>query len=344
MASASLSGFSMTGWHANSFRPQLPLPPVVYPPCCPKPPTLRYFLQSKILALAFLILAIATFVEFITAFLPFWFLLHFNKQDSTFGTEGERQLTQNLGALFYTDDDYISLLFLEKMSNRQVVPMLFKVSQVMEILSVATVACTCAGAGILACRKFSSVTGILFLAALSTVGAVGQILMAVFAGLSLLFSANDICETTQQGCSYKENQIWRNLPFKEQHRRVNPHTTPKMEANWGLYIAIIGAALAVVGCVLLWLEGLQVCKTVTGIRYKQLREKRDVHEFEKHPTDFIYSPPRGGRPAAGPMYGGPSPMSYHTNPRHTYLPPRSMSEGSSYSERGPPYVSKEIDL
>lgn len=122
MASASLSGFSMAGWTTSSFRPQLDLPPVIYPPCFGKGPTFRYFLQSKIMALAFLILGIASFVSFVCAFLPYWFLLKFNIADSTFGSEGLRQLTSDSGIMFYTDDDYISLVFLEKMSNRHVVP------------------------------------------------------------------------------------------------------------------------------------------------------------------------------------------------------------------------------
>lgn len=122
MASASLSGFSMTGWNVNSFRPQLTLPPVTYPPCCGKGLTCSYFMQSKIMVLAFLILGISFFVCFICAFLPYWFILDFSIADSTFGSEGLRQLTADLGILFYTDDDYISLVFLEKMTNRQVVP------------------------------------------------------------------------------------------------------------------------------------------------------------------------------------------------------------------------------
>ncbi|KAK7489176.1 hypothetical protein BaRGS_00019554 [Batillaria attramentaria] len=125
MASASLAGFSMTGWNANSFRPQLPLPPVTYPPCFGKGLTFRYFMQSKIMALAFLILGIAFLVAFICAFLPFWFIMKFNIRDSTFGTEGLRQLTKDMGVFFFTDDQYVSMLFLEKMTNRVVVPCKF---------------------------------------------------------------------------------------------------------------------------------------------------------------------------------------------------------------------------
>ena len=79
-------------------------------------------MQSKLLALACLILLIAFMVTFICAFLPYWFIFKFNKFDSTFGSEGLRQLNADAGIFFYTDDDYVSLLFLEKISNRQVVP------------------------------------------------------------------------------------------------------------------------------------------------------------------------------------------------------------------------------
>lgn len=40
----------------------------------------------------------------------------------------------------------------------------------MEVLSVAVVACSFVGAGILAFRKYSSITGALFLAAMGTIG------------------------------------------------------------------------------------------------------------------------------------------------------------------------------
>lgn len=338
MASASLSGFSMTGWNAQSFRPQLPLAPVVYPPCCGKGLTFRYFLQSKILALAFLILSIAAVVAFGCAFLPYWFILRFNILDSTFGSEGIRTLSKDLGIFFYTEDDYVSLLFLEKISNRQVVPPLFKKAQVYEVLSMAALYCTCIGAGILAFRKYASVTGVLFLAALGTLMALGQLLMVVFAVMSLTSSANDVCELTQVGCSYGDNQVWRNLPFKEQFRRINQHTTPKMEANWAFYIACIGAGLAVAGCVLLWLEGMMVCRSVGDIRYQQLRQKRDVYENERDPTDYIYSPPSRAQP---PMYGIQPGVSY-APPRHTYRPPPSMSGASTQSESMS--MSREVNL
>lgn len=122
MASASLSGFSMSGGWTGSFRPQLPLPPITYPPCFGKGCTLRYFMHSKFLALSFIILGIAFLVVFICAFLPYWFILKFNRFDSTFGTEGFRQLQSDVGVFFYDEQDYASLLFLEKMSNRLVVP------------------------------------------------------------------------------------------------------------------------------------------------------------------------------------------------------------------------------
>ena len=100
-----------------------------------------------------------------------------------------------------------------------------------------------------------------------------------------------------------------------------------MEANWGLYIAIIGAVLAVVGCVLLWIEGLMICRTVGTIRYQQLRQKRDMHENDRHPNDYIYSPPAGLR----------------APPRQTYRPPPSMS-GSSVQSGGVVFSPREIDL
>ena len=112
----------MTGWNRESFRPQLPLPPVTYPPYFGKGLTFNHFMKSRILALAVLILGIAMFVCFVCMFLPFWFTLKFNVADSTFGSEGLRQLQADTGIIFYTDDDYVSLLFLEKMTNRMVVP------------------------------------------------------------------------------------------------------------------------------------------------------------------------------------------------------------------------------
>ena len=123
-----------------------------------------------------------------------------------------------------------------------------------------------------------------------------------------------------------------------------------MEANWALYIACIGAVLAIAGCVLLWLEGMMICRTVGNIRYQQLRQKRDIYENERDPTDFIYSPPARSRPG---MYGGPVGVTYgpaggsYAPPRTTYRPPPSVSGVSteqSESAYTPREVSREIDL
>ena len=58
------------------------------------------------------------------------------------------------------------------------------------------------------------------------IAALGQILMVAFSMICLLSSANDPCEPAQSGCTYTDNLPWRNLPFKEQYRRLNQHTTP----------------------------------------------------------------------------------------------------------------------
>lgn len=114
----------------------------------------------------------------------------------------------------------------------------------------------------------------------------------------------------------------------------------QMAANWGLYIAIIGAVLAVAGCVLLWIEGLMVCKTVGKIRYQQLRQKRDLYEHERDPNDFIYSP--SARSGAPPVVGYPGGPILHGAPRQTYRPPPSVSGSSMHS--GSAYISREVDL
>ena len=73
---------------------------------------------------------------------------------------------------------------------------LFKLAQVMEALSVAAVFSSFAGATILAFRKYSSVTGALFLAGLSTLaGGVtwkpGQINVFTSPGIFIVISACD---------------------------------------------------------------------------------------------------------------------------------------------------------
>ena len=122
MASASLAGFSMTGWTANSFRPQLPLPPIVYPRYFGKGFNFNYFLQSKFMALSFLFFGISFIIEFICMLLPFWFILHFTVAESTFGSKSLQQLSADVGIFNYYNGDYNSLLFLERVSNIQTVP------------------------------------------------------------------------------------------------------------------------------------------------------------------------------------------------------------------------------
>lgn len=348
MASASLSGFSMTGWNATSFRPQLPLPPVTYPNCFGKGLTLRYFMQSKILALAFLILGISFVAAFACAFLPFWMTMDFNILDSTFGAEGLRQLTKDMGIFFFTKDQYANVLFLEKSTNRVAVPWTFKIAQVTEIISLCALFCSFGGSGILAFKKYGSLTGSLFLAALSTLAALGQVAMIVLSFITVGLSQNAVCERNVMGCRYKENLIWRNLPINDQRYRISQHTTPLCQPNWALYIAAIGAALSVVGCILMWIESAKVCKTVNGIRYRQLREKRDVHENERSPTDFIISPQPRGRPP--PMRNAPPSYGYNPEPNYQRGPPMYRGPGSApsvsemSSQSGSAFVSREIDL
>ncbi|XP_025089527.1 uncharacterized protein LOC112561329 [Pomacea canaliculata] len=131
----------------------------------------------------------------------------------------------------------------------------------------------------------------MFLAALAVISALGQILMVIFSILTIVLSNNAVCESGDNACTYRDNLVWRNLPFFQDYVRFNQHTTPQIEANWSFYIAIIGAALSVASAVLLWIEGLKVCNTIGDIRYRQLREKRNVLDDEKEPTDFIFSPP-----------------------------------------------------
>lgn len=121
-SSASLSGFSMAGYSGASFRPQLPIAPVVYPPYCGRGCTARYFMQSKILAVAAIFMGLAFVIAFACAFLPFWFILKFNILDSTFGTEGIRKIVANAGIFFYDEKEYVSLILLEKSTNRVVIP------------------------------------------------------------------------------------------------------------------------------------------------------------------------------------------------------------------------------
>lgn len=119
----------------------------------------------------------------------------------------------------------------------------------------------------------------------------------------------------------------------------------KINANWAFYIAIIGAILSVIGCIILWVEALTLCKTVGGIRYKQLRETRDVHENEKDPTDFIFSPSarttsRTHRP---PQYSYAAEV-LKAPPMPRYTGPPSISGVSSHSQGSSAFISREVDL
>lgn len=334
----------MAGYSGASFRPQLPIAPVVYPPYCGRGCTARYFMQSKILAVAAIFLGLAFVIAFACAFLPFWFILKFNILDSTFGTEGTRKIVANAGIFFYDEKEYVSLILLEKSTNRVVIPPVTKVAQVMEMISLCGVFCTFAGATILAFRKYSSVTGVMFLAALAVISALGQILMVIFSILTIVLSNNAVCESGDNACTYRDNLVWRNLPFFQDYVRFNQHTTPQIEANWSFYIAIIGAALSVASAVLLWIEGLKVCNTIGDIRYRQLREKRNVLDDEKEPTDFIFSPPARAVTTSysvKPAYASAARPTFQKAPQAIYRPPPSVSGASSQSES---YGPREINL
>ena len=97
---------------------------------------LDHFTQSPMLAIACLVLSLATIVNVVCSMLPWWFILKFDFQDGTFGSEPAMQQAIDTG-IFYIDKPgkpglnsrlpvlMTSLLAMEKAANIFAVPRKF---------------------------------------------------------------------------------------------------------------------------------------------------------------------------------------------------------------------------
>ncbi|RUS75915.1 hypothetical protein EGW08_016328 [Elysia chlorotica] len=353
--------------YANPYIYKPPPPKIHYPglfDSC-RGLTLRYVLDSKLLALAMLILGLATFVLLAMCLLPFWFQLVLNPTQGTFGSEPVKlEVTINTGLFYMRTEHMDNTLFLDQYNSADSVPHVLQAAQTFFVLGFC-ILILCFGASvILLLRRFSSVTALIMLAGATTLSAVCQILVIIFCAALIVESSCDPYNTGDS-CKYSDNLEWNLIPIYSQFRRMESHLTPLVKADWAFYIAILGALVNIGAAVIVWIEFIMTSRNLRQIRYQQLKEFRDPYENEADPhgnQKFRYQPP--SRPGPN-MYGmqpvimsdhqyegmviQPPPGAYNVQPSFAPRPPspgfgrRHGPPSSTSSVSGPP-VAREIDL
>lgn len=355
----------------NPYIYKPPPPKIDYPSYCAACSylTCRFVLDSKILAVSVLLLIVSLLVIIGMIIAPFWFQLVLSPNDGTFGSEPvKRELTIDCGLFFMRESIMDNTLFLNKFStNREVVPKVLQSAQVCSVLGTCVLMGCCFGGILLMVRRFASATALIILAGATSMAALCEVFVVIFAGILLGMSTCNPYEST--GCKYEKNQVWRMIPIYDQFYRIEPHITPFVKPNWAFYIAIIGAAIAVVAAIILWIEAIRTNRNLEHIRYQQLRLTRDPYEHDVDPLmgkKYVYVPPTqhglntyGMQPV---LHSGH--MGYSNEPSRvdSYIPPASLRSAPAvsyqpstpeYKRKGPPsstssasgaVISREIDL
>ncbi|XP_014774525.1 uncharacterized protein LOC106872157 [Octopus bimaculoides] len=147
----------------------------------------------------------------------------------------------------------ISLVHLENTAPVLVVPKTLYVGQVLYSIGMFALTMCTVGIFILACQKYSSVTGEIASAGFVTFSALALLFGVAFAGI------------------HTEGDIWDDFPVMN---RVILNTAPYVTLNWGYYFALCGPLLCIFCCVLLWTQACSTCMIVEEIRRKQIAEIR----------------------------------------------------------------------
>lgn len=291
--------------YANPYIYKPPPPKIKYPGLFHgfREITLRYVLDSKILALALLILGLTCVIILAVALLPFWFKLVLDPVQGTFGSEPVKlKLTIHTGLFYMRIDQYDNIAAMDKYTSSDTVPPVLQAAQAFFVLSFCVLA-GCFGAGvILILRRFASVTALIVLAGATTLSAACQVLVIIFCAALIVESSCDPYDTGDS-CNYYDNLEWNLIPVYAQIYRVESHLTPYVQADWAFYISIIGALVNIAAAVMVWIEAFMNSNSLRQIRYQQLKEFRDPYEREVDANTgqkFRYQPP--SRPGPN-MYG-----------------------------------------
>lgn len=191
----------------------------------------------------------------LAAAVPFWYSFHIKVSYDAGKTYHDKFL--NLG-LYYMDEgkgvDMIDLVFLGKATNTNPVPEMMRVAQIFFMIGeIGIVVCFVASV-IYLVRKYRTATGELCLAG-------GIMPAACCLALGVLFAA--IWPFVDASAK------WVGLPVPDHFMQIDPRPVVAME--WGVYVAAIGAILAIVSSVMAWFQACALCKHVENVRYRMLR-------------------------------------------------------------------------
>ena len=225
---------------------------------------LRNVFGANFLAIAGLLLVLATLISIVSCVLPFWFKLTLRNQ--VFDDDRPPyDIYVDTGLFFMDKDKFINLLMIDKASSVQLMPDFLHWAQLLFLVGTIGIFTCAASAVILMIRDKVVASAEIALAGATTAIALCQ----AFGMLCCVLQYN-----------YDNQAMWQDLPVKDTvasgfgyYKVLEAY--PEIEINWGFYFGAIAACFSLFGAVLLWIQMCISCSRIMDERYRMLRQKPD---------------------------------------------------------------------
>ena len=225
---------------------------------------LRNVFGASFLAIAGLLLVLATLISIVSCVLPFWFKLTLRNQ--VFDDDRPPyDIYVDTGLFFMDKDKFINLLMIDKASSVQLMPDFLHWAQLFFLVGTIGIFTCAASAVILMIRDKVVASAEIALAGATTAIALCQ----AFGMLCCVLQYN-----------YDNQAMWQDLPVKDTvasgfgyYKVLEAY--PEIEINWGFYFGAIAACFSLFGAVLLWIQMCISCSRIMDERYRMLRQKPD---------------------------------------------------------------------
>lgn len=186
--------------------------------------------------------------------IPYWY--QFEVQVTWDGGRTMQTKTIDVG-LFYMDQgdglNMVDLIFIDKASNVQTFPPMFRVAQIFFGLGETGMFVLFFASLIYFFRKYKSATGEMCLAAGLLPSALSLVLGVVFAALAGVV---------------EDKNSWEGFPVPGNYMQVK--ADPVIKLGIGLYVAAFAALLGIVSLVIAWFQACIMCKHVEEVRDQML--------------------------------------------------------------------------
>lgn len=219
---------------------------------------------SGLLAIAGLVMIMASLVSIVACILPFWFNL--TLYDQVFGEEvTPHDIVIDTGLFFMDKDKFINLLMIDKASSVKLMPIYLRQAQLWFLIGTICII-TCTACAILLSLRSKVVTSAeIALGGVSLFSALSQVL-GVLLCLAQYMADN--------------KAMWQDLPVRDPipdrfgyYKVLEAY--PVLEINWGFFFAAAAALFSLGGAVLIVMKMCVSCNRLNNLRYEQLRSKPD---------------------------------------------------------------------